>query len=247
MFLGRMKAKLAFVILCMMLSSSLSYAQKTIWEEMPSSLEGRYSFFEKNDGYGVFKKYNEMRGTKLIFACVNAHIFSLFAYQMDSIKDEVEANKLVSNKCAEKDTQFSTDKYSMGWPLGTPLLLKFEKDYDAYDGYLESIEKWTFVVESNTAQIFIYKLKPALTELGYKRVWTLSNFDKNSEFASVVALRDFDCNLRQYKFMRIMYFEQKYGRGKNMRDSDLSKKSEVNWTVAVPNTVNETLVDSVCN
>ncbi len=221
---------------------SSTYAQKTLWEEMPSSREGRFDFFKKNSP-AVFDQYNQMRGTRIIFVCVNAYVFHIFAFQNDSLKDSSDANNLVNEKCGERSTYFiGKEKNTIAIPFGTPILLKFEKDYKAFDAYLKSVEKWRLVAKNDQSEVFIYKDAFVTTERGYKRVWLLTNFNKTFPAASGVTLREFDCMLKQYRFIKAIHYDEKYGQGKKINETN--NVSE--WTVGEPGSIPEVLIYDVC-
>jgi len=100
-------------------------AETTIWEEMPTSQKGRYQYFKKNDGMGVFDAYEKMQGRKYIFACVNAVIFYLYAVEDDSVDSSKAAMKNAEVKCAELH-KFPGIDFKV--PLGTPILLRYEDE-----------------------------------------------------------------------------------------------------------------------
>ena len=102
---------------------SVAIAETTIWDELPASQNGRYEYFRKNDRMGVFKAYKEMRGTKYIFACVNAVVFHLYAYQDDSIEDSEVAKKHAERQCSRTH---EIPNSTVRFPYGTPILLRFE-------------------------------------------------------------------------------------------------------------------------
>jgi hypothetical protein len=104
---------------------SLASAETTIWEEMPASQKGRYQYFKKNDGMGVFDAYEKMHGRKYIFACVNAVIFYLYAEEDNSVESSKAAMKNAEIKCGELDKLPGTD---LKVPRGTPILLRYEND-----------------------------------------------------------------------------------------------------------------------
>ena len=104
---------------------SIASAKTTIWEEMPVSQKGRYQYFKKNDGMGVFDAYEKMQGRKYIFACVNAVIFHLYAQEDDSVDSSKAAMKNAEIKCAELHQLPGID---LKVPRGTPILLRYEDD-----------------------------------------------------------------------------------------------------------------------
>ena len=104
---------------------SLANAETTIWEQMPASQKGRYQYFKKNDGMGVFDAYEKMQGRKYIFACVNAVIFHLYAQEDDSVDSSKTAMKNAEIKCAELHQLPGID---LKVPRGTPILLRYEDD-----------------------------------------------------------------------------------------------------------------------
>ena len=104
---------------------SLASAETTIWEEMPASQKGRYQYFKKNDGMGVFDAYEKMHGRKYIFACVNAVMFHLYAEEDDSVDSSKAAMKNAEIKCAELHQLPGID---LKVPMGTPILLRYEDD-----------------------------------------------------------------------------------------------------------------------
>ena len=119
---------------------------------------------------------------------------------------------------------------------------KFEKDFDSYEGYIASKDKWTLVSKKNYAQIFVYKGKQTKTPEGFISRWVLSNFDLNSEIASGVTLRNFDCKQRKFKYVKYQTFDKKYGFGRKIQDLD----GDSQWVVAPPGSLFEELVDFVC-
>lgn len=106
-----------------MMFCSIAIAETTIWDELPASQNGRYEYFKKNDRMGVFKAYKEMRGAKYIFACVNAVVFHLYAYQDDSIKDSEVAKKHAESQCSRTH---EIPNSTVRFPYGTPIFLRFE-------------------------------------------------------------------------------------------------------------------------
>jgi len=116
-----MKSLFLFVAISM----SIASAETTIWEEMPASQKGRYQYFKKNDGMGVFDAYEKMQGKKYIFACVNAVIFHLYAQEDDSVDSTKAAMKNAEIKCAELHQLPGID---LKVPRGTPILLRYEDD-----------------------------------------------------------------------------------------------------------------------
>jgi len=115
-------------------------AETTIWDELPASQKGRFEYFKKNDRLGVFKAYQEMRGTKYIFACVNAVVFHLYAYQDDSIQDSETAKKNAERKCAET---FQLPRSEVRFPYGTPIFLRFEISKNPEKKVKRQLEKMT--------------------------------------------------------------------------------------------------------
>lgn len=100
-------------------------AGTTIWDEMPATQKGRYQYFKKNDGMGVFDAYEKMEGKKYIFACVNAAIFILYAYQDDAVNTSEAAMKKAEIKC---DEMHSIPGIDFKMPMGTPILLRYEDE-----------------------------------------------------------------------------------------------------------------------
>jgi hypothetical protein len=113
--------KLAVILF--LISWRVVYADTTIWEEMPASQKGRYHYFKKNDGMGVFDAYEKMHGRKYIFACVNAVIFHLYAEEDDSVDSSRTAMKKAEIKCAELH---QLPGVNLKVPRGTPILLRYE-------------------------------------------------------------------------------------------------------------------------
>ena len=111
------------LLLILMMFCSIAIAETTIWDELPASQNGRYEYFKKNDRMGVFKAYKEMRGTKYIFACVNAVVFHLYAYQDDSIEDSEVAKKHAERQCSRTH---EIPNSTVRFPYGTPIFLRFE-------------------------------------------------------------------------------------------------------------------------
>ena len=215
-----------------------AHAQKTIWDELPTTMSGKYSYFEKQDFSDVFKTYKLMRGTKFIFACANAHTFQTFANQMDEVLDVATAEKIAREQCNEK-----VNIAGYNFPIGTPILLAFEKDYKASEGYQASLKKWAPVAASNQAQMFLYLGKPSITNEGNIGVWVLGNYDKDTqEAASSVSLREFDCKQRLFRTVRLSVFTEKYGRGEKLSDTNVESK----WATALPGTLFENLLDHIC-
>lgn len=114
--------KLIYIILALCFSAK---AETTIWEEMPASQKGRYQYFKKNDGMGVFDAYEKMHGRKYIFACVNAVMFHLYAEEDDSVDSSKVAMKNAEIKCAELHL---LPGINLKVPMGTPILLRYEDD-----------------------------------------------------------------------------------------------------------------------
>ena len=114
--------KFIYIILALCFSEN---AETTIWEQMPASQKGRYQYFKKNDGMGVFDAYEKMQGRKYIFACVNAVIFHLYAQEDDSVDSSKAAMKNAEIKCAELHQLPGID---LKVPRGTPILLRYEDD-----------------------------------------------------------------------------------------------------------------------
>ena len=112
--------KIIYIIVLVCFSVS---AEVTIWEEMPRDQKERFQYFKKNDRSGVFDAYEKMQGKKYIFACVNAVIFHLYAYEDDTVGTPEAANKRAELKCAEKQ---SFPGMSLKVPMGTPVLLGYE-------------------------------------------------------------------------------------------------------------------------
>jgi len=102
---------------------NIAQAETTIWEEMPASQKGRYQYFKKNDGMGVFDAYEKMYGRKYIFACVNAVIFHLYAQEDESVDSSKVAMKYAEIKCAELHQLPGVD---LKVPRGTPILLHYD-------------------------------------------------------------------------------------------------------------------------
>ena len=111
-----------FIYITLMLAFSAN-AGTTIWDEMPATQKGRYQYFKKNDGMGVFDAYEKMDGKKYIFACVNAAIFILYAYQDDAVNTPEAAMKKAEIKCEE---MHSIPGIDFKLPMGTPILLRYE-------------------------------------------------------------------------------------------------------------------------
>ncbi len=214
-----------------------AHAEKTIWDELPNTMSGKYSYFEKQDVSDVFKIYKLMRGTKFIFTCANAHTFQTFAKQMDEVLDVATAEKIASAQCNEK-----MDFGGFEMPIGTPILLAFEKDYKAADGYQASLKKWAPVTANNQAQLFVYLGKPSITNEGNIGVWILGNYGKDAQAASSVSLREFDCRQRLFRMVRVSTFTEKYGRGEKLSDAT----GESKWQTAMPGTLFESLLDHIC-
>lgn len=230
----------SFIYLLFLMGSGHVLAEKTLWDEMPKSADGRFNYFQKIDRQGVFQRYKEMRGTRLIFACVNAQVYYLYAYQLDRIKDESEAQDEANQKCAEiTEISFDKSEPSIKLPLGTPILLRFQKDYSAYEGYLGSQAKWEWVAQNDDTTLFIQKGKQITTSEGYKGSWILSNFNKISEFGSVVSMREFDCKMNRFRITKLIAYSDKYGQGKKIQASPT-------WTLSPPGTLLESLVDAAC-
>lgn len=223
--------------------NNLAFSQQTLWEQMPKSQEGKFNFFKQNDSRGVFKSYGNMRGTRLIFACVNAQVFSLYAYQKDWVKDVEEAQEEASKKCSETiEMSFDKSRPPIRLPIGSPILLRFEKDYSAYEGYQNSLSKWSSVAGNDQSQLFTYNGKVVVTPAGYKSVWVLSNFNKEMQFASLVSLREFDCSQRKFRISKYITYSEKYGYGNKVQELN----GNLEWTLAPPGSLYEALVDSVC-
>jgi len=119
-----MRKIISTVLFAFILMPTAANSQKTIWDELPKTQEGRYEFFRKNDRAGVFDAYKRMRGTRYIFACVNAVVFHLYAYQDDSILNEDMARNATESSCAEMR---KFEGIPIAVPLGTPILLRFER------------------------------------------------------------------------------------------------------------------------
>lgn len=221
-----------------------AYAEETLWDQMPNSMEGRYKFFEKNDSRGVFKSYKSMRGTRYIFACVNAQVFYIFANQQDWVKDVDEADQLARKKCDEIiEIPINKNSPPMKLPLGTPVLLKFEKDYKSFEGYMNTKDKWTPIGMNDQSQLFAYNGKQSVMNSGNRAVWILSNYDKNLEFASAVSLREVDCRQRKFRINKLTAYSEKYGFGKKLQDYE----SEGPWQYAPPGSLYESILDFVCH
>ena len=116
-----------FILMVLFFLCKVVSAETTIWDELPASQNARFEYFKKNDKLGVFKAYKEMRGSKYIFACVNAFVFQLYAYQDDSIEDSEVARKHAERKCAETH---EIPKSTVRFPYGTPIFLRFEVGKD---------------------------------------------------------------------------------------------------------------------
>lgn len=112
-----------FILVVLSFLCKMTIAETTIWDELPASQNARFKYFKKNDKLGVFKAYQEMRGTKYIFACVNAFVFHLYAYQDDSIEDSEVARKKSERKCAET---YEIPNSTIRFPYGTLIFLRFE-------------------------------------------------------------------------------------------------------------------------
>jgi hypothetical protein len=229
------------LIVTLVLTSTILNAQKTIWDQLPKTQAEQFKYFEKIDTRNVFTQYKKMRGTKYIFACINAQIFDLYAFQQDSISSAGEVDALVREKCGEL-REISLGDRVIKLPLGSPLLLKFENDYQAHEGYLATKDKWTPVAANDQAQIFLYKGKQTRTPEGYISAWVLSNYDKEFTYASLVTLRQFDCKQRRFKISSYIPYEGKYGYGKKLPELEGDSK----WALAPPDSMYEALVESVC-
>lgn len=214
-----------------------AHAEKTIWDELPKTMSGKYSYFEKQDVSDVFKTYKLMRGTKFIFTCANAHTFQTFAKQNDAVKDMATAEQIASDQCFEKMALFG-----MEIPIGTPILLAYERDYKASDAYQDSLKKWTPITANNQAQMFVYLGKPSITNDGNIGVWILGNYDNAAQTASSVSLREFDCKQRIFRITRISTFSEKYGRGEKLSDGTGEQK----WASVMPGTLFESVLDHIC-
>jgi hypothetical protein len=233
--------KIIFVLLCFVIS--YANAEQTLWDQMPKSMDGKYKFFEKNDMRGVYKSYKNMRGTRYIFACVNAQVYYLFANQQDWVKDQDEAEQLAKTKCNEIiEIPIDKNRPPMRLPLGTPILLRFEKDYSAYDGYLNSKDKWISIGGNDQAQLYISSGKQSSLSSGNKGVWILSNYDKTMEFASAVSLREVNCRERKFKINKLIAYSQKYGQGNKIQDYEGGTK----WEFAPPDSLYESIIDNAC-
>ena len=220
-----------------------AYGEKTIWDQMPNSEQGKYAFFKKVDSQGVFKRYELMRGTRLIFACVNAQTFFLYAFQQDSLKDKEGAKEEINKQCDQTiDMNSDPNKPPFLLPLGMPVFLKFEKDFGAYEGYQDSLTKWTPVASNDEAQIFISKGKYVVSPEGYRKVWVLTNFNKEMKAGSAITLREFDCRQKRFRFVTSYTYPEKYGRGKKLQD----QYSDNKWSYAPPDSMHEVLVDLAC-
>jgi len=112
------------VLFAVMLMPTSAHCQRTIWDELPKTQKGRYEFFRKNDRAGVFDAYVKMKGTRYIFACVNAVVFHLYAYQDDAILNEAMARDAAELSCAEMK---KFEGMPIAVPLGTPILLRYER------------------------------------------------------------------------------------------------------------------------
>ena len=119
--LGRI---ISIALIAVILIPSSANSQKTIWDELPKTQNGRFEYFRKNDRAGVFDAYRKMRGTRYIFACVNAVVFHLYAYQDDAILNEAMARSAAESSCAEMK---KLEGMPIALPLGTPILLRYER------------------------------------------------------------------------------------------------------------------------
>ena len=222
----------------------------TIWEQLPKSTTEKFNFFKKIDRTGMFELYENMRGTKLIFACVNAYVFCIFPFQRDDIQNVNQAKDIAEKQCSEKRSPFkdSIDNENLKdlqIPLGTPILLDFHLDQDANDAYNRIKSEWKQVTFDDQSQEFIYRKNIKTNKKHIKASWMIDNFSKDvlkNSVASIKYIKEIDCKRMKSKMSSIITYKEKYGTGGVIERSDKKNK----WHDIVPGSSGEKIANIIC-
>lgn len=224
--------------------------QPTIWEQLPESTIERFNFFKNIDRTGMFELYENMRGTKLIFACVNAYVFHIFPFQRDDIQNVKQAKGIAEKQCRKKimplkDSIDNEDLKDIQIPFGTPILLDFQLDQDSNDAYAKIKPDWKQVTFDDKAQEFIYKKNIKTNKKYIKSSWMIENFSKDAlgnSIASIKYIKEIDCKEMKSRMGPVIAYKEKYGSGKVIERSDA--KSE--WYSIVPGSSGEEIANIIC-
>ena len=221
----------------------------TIWEQLPKSTTERFNFFKKIDRTGMFELYENMRGTKLIFACVNAYVFCIFPFQRDDIQNINQAKDIAEKQCSEKRSPFkdSIDNENLKdlqIPLGTPILLDFHLDQDANDAYNRLKSDWKQVLFDDESQEFIYRKNIETNKKHIKASWMIENFSKGrlKTVVSIKYIKEIDCKRMKSRMSSVIAYKGKYGTGEVIERSD--RKSR--WYDIVPGSSGEEIANIIC-
>ena len=115
-------------------------------------------------------------------------------------------------------------------------LTKDDEDYDI---------KWTKVEEDVKGNNFYVDYGSIRKDERFVYYWVLSDYIESSKSGifSNKSYKQGVCNLSKYKSLRYFFHKEPMGRGDSIIDNDPDK----DWTNTSPNSVEETILKSVCS
>jgi len=100
------------------------------------------------------------------------------------------------------------------------------------------------VSESTSGTVFYVDFERIRKHGGHVYFWDLSDYEKplSGGFLSDKSYNQGDCALFRYKPLRLTFHEEPMGGG-----AGIQYPSDKDWTYPAPNSVNEEILQSVCN
>lgn len=245
-------------ILFLILLCSISFASakdneypETIWEQLPKSTKERFEFFKKVDRTGAFDTYKDMRGTKIIFACVNAYTFVIIPLQKDDITNIGEAKHAADEACSVSKRPFKNDidneaLQDIPLALGTPILLDFYLDEDANESYRRVRKEYQRIYTGDDFDLFIHRKNVMTNKKHIKSSWMIRSHNKKvpevHDALSVKYIKEINCKMMRSRMVDLIVYEGKYGTG------DVKwTHSQREWRNIVPGTVGEDVAKIICS
>ena len=112
---------------------------------------------------------------------------------------------------------------------------------------LPSIAEWKLVGSSvSPVRNYYVDFERIRKGDGYVFYWEMVDYKKPNNFGdlSTISLKQVDCRLLKYKFIKDMYFIQNRGQGKISHSSD---KPDKKWSFVNPKSIGEIVLKKICS